>query len=81
MPGSELRAHRKAAGPSHVALARQAGVGRHAVQCWEANPFIARGLGLERLLRAFGLPDYSIHNTRGHGALLATPGRDIVRAN
>lgn len=56
MTRAELRAHRKAVGLTQIALAKKAGIGRHAVQYWEAKALIRGGWAPERILAALGLP-------------------------
>lgn len=57
MTGAELRAARKAAGLSQVALARRAAIGRHAVSYWEGKAAAdLRGWAVRRMLKALGMP-------------------------
>ncbi len=68
MTGAELRSHRKAARLSQTALARRAGLGRHAVQYWGAKAEVCpHQWAPKRILAALGLPDYSIRSTRARG--------------
>ena len=55
MTGAELRAARKAAKLSQVALAERVGVSRDTVQYWEAKPHIGRRSAGERMAEALGL--------------------------
>ena len=55
MTGAELRAARKAAKLSQVALAERVGVSRDTVQYWEAKPHIGRRSVVERMAEALGL--------------------------
>ena len=69
MTGAQLAAARRAAGLSQVALARAAGVGRHAVQYWEAKPTLdRRGYAVRRFLKALALPDIPHHYARAGGS-------------
>ena len=60
--GADLRAARKAAGLSQIALAQRAGIGRHTVQYWEAKVRIdLRGWAVQRMAAVLGpdkVPDY-----------------------
>jgi len=56
MTGAELRAHRKAAGLTQIALAQRAGIGRHAVRYWEHRDGLdLRGWAVGRMLKALGM--------------------------
>ena len=80
MTGADLRAHRKAAGLSQIELARRAGVGRDAVQYWEAKPRLPRwGWATGRLLKALGLPDNATPNSRARGWGLTRPDPSQAR--
>ncbi len=66
--GKELRAARKQAGLSQIALAKQAKIGRHAVSYWENKPHVdPRGWAPKRMAEILGaenLPDYWTYNAR-----------------
>jgi len=65
LTGADLRKHRKAAGLTQIDLARLAGVGRHAVQYWEAKDIVnPRGHAPHRFCKVLGLPVYWHSNTR-----------------
>lgn len=68
LTGADLRKYRKAAGLTQIALARLAGVGRHAVQYWEAKAIVKpREYALRRFCKALGLPDFSHQYARAGG--------------
>jgi transcriptional regulator with XRE-family HTH domain len=71
LTGADLRKHRKAAGLTQIALARLAGVGRHAVQYWEAKDLVKpREHAPKRFCEVLGLPDYYTSIARaGDGVL------------
>ena len=68
MTGSELATLRKAAGLSQVKLARQAGIGRHAVSYWECKAHIPHRWrwpwAVEQIGKVLRLPDYHAPNAR-----------------
>ena len=68
LTGADLRKYRKAAGLTQINLARLAGVGRHAVQYWEAKALVKhREHALKRFCAVLGLPDYWRNNARAGG--------------
>lgn len=76
MTGAELQSHRKAAGLSQIALARLAGVGRHAVQYWERKPVVRPWQHAPRqMLTALGLPHFATRIARAQAWGL-TPAED-----
>jgi transcriptional regulator with XRE-family HTH domain len=78
--GPELRAHRKAAGLSQIELARRAGVGRQAIQYWEARAEVnRRGWALDRIREALGLPVYRHRYARARPWGLTRPDTSQAR--
>ncbi len=68
LSGADLRKHRKAAGLTQIDLAQLAGVGRHAVQYWEAKAIVkTREYAPRRFCEALGLPDYHTSIARAGG--------------
>ena len=68
LTGADLRKHRKAAGLTQIDLARLAGVGRHAVQYWEAKALVkSREHAPKRFCEVLGLPDYYTNIARARG--------------
>ncbi len=64
MTGADLRSLRKALGLSQVALARQAGVSRDAVQYWERKATVdPRQVGPRRLFAVLGVQYYPTPGT------------------
>jgi transcriptional regulator with XRE-family HTH domain len=68
MTGAELRAHRKAAGLTQLALAQRAKVSRDAVQYWEAKARVnLGGWAPLRILEALGLAALTHQYARAGG--------------
>ena len=68
LTGADLRKHRKAAGLTQIDLARLAGVGRHAVQYWEAKALVKpREHAPKRFATVLGLPDFRASIARAGG--------------
>jgi DNA-binding XRE family transcriptional regulator len=68
MTGAELRAHRKAAGLTQLALAQRAKVSRDAVQYWEAKASVNLcGWAPKRICEALGLKAYPHQYARARG--------------
>jgi DNA-binding XRE family transcriptional regulator len=67
LTGAELRAARKAAGLTQVALAERVAVSRDTVQYWEAKPVICRWGAGKRMAEALGLRVYWHSNARAGG--------------
>jgi transcriptional regulator with XRE-family HTH domain len=68
LTGADLRTHRIAAGLTQAQLARRAGVGRHAVQYWEAKGDIVKPQYAPKLFcEVLGMPYYWRSNARAGG--------------
>ena len=74
MTGSELKAHRLAAGLSRPALATQAGVCSDAVKYWEGKATVdLRGWAVSRILSALGLGELKHHYAPARGWGVSAP--------